>query len=463
MKKNFFILCLWLISLIVAIGWTYENPEKIKNLKNILKYDLSIKKIYKSFKSKKINDELILKDQVNSLEIDTAYNHIILDHYTVPVYSSYGGIAQINNDILYLSGDSDVFLLQENENNKYRFTKIPAERIDNKKDIFVKNNEKKVGNYAERFFGVKDILVDNFRDFENKLLFASSLKYNEFEDCYMVGVYFTEINNIDAFELVEWKNIFLTKKCLTIDLTSNPRFAAASAGGRIIKLDENHILLSIGDFYADGVNGPALSQDFSNMYGKMIKINFKNLNYEIYSFGHRNPQGLYIDKDNNIFSTEHGPTYGDELNYISQNNNYGWPLATYGTNYVSADAYAKKKVNENKKEWPLDITANTHNSFAKPLFSWGNTIGISNLIVYENDYFSKWNKNLIISTLASKQLIRMNFDYDKQSIIYKENIKIGQRIRDVIETDDGRIVLLTDRGKKFDENPEIIIISNKDN
>lgn len=461
--KKILILIIWLISILASIAWTYENPERIKNLKNILKYDLSIKKFYKSFKSKKINDEPILKNQIRSLEIDTAYNHIILDHYTVPVYSSYGGIAEINNDILYLSGDSEVFLLQENENKKYRFTKISAERIDNKKDIFVKNNEKKVGNYAERFFGVKDILVDNFRDFENKLLFASSLKYNEFEDCYTVGVYFTEINNSDAFELAEWKNIFLTKKCLTINLTSNPRFAAASAGGRIIKLDENHILLSIGDFYADGVNGPALSQDFSNMYGKMIKINFKNLNYEIYSFGHRNPQGLYIDKDNNIFSTEHGPTYGDELNYISQNNNYGWPLATYGTNYVSADAYAKKKVDENKKEWPLDITANTHNSFAKPLFSWGNTIGISNLIVYENDYFSKWNKNLIISTLASKQLIRMNFDYEKQSIIYKENIKIGQRIRDVIETDDGRIVLLTDRGKKFNENPEIIIISNKDN
>ena len=123
----------------------------------------------------------------------------------------------------------------------------------------------------------------------------------------------------------------------------------------------------------------------------------------------------------------------------------------------------KKKVDENKKEWPLDITANTHNSFVKPLFSWGNTIGISNLIAYENDYFSKWNKNLIISTLASKQLIRMNFDYEKQSIIYKENIKIGQRIRDIIVTDDGKIVLLTDRGKRFDENPEIVIISNKDN
>ena len=460
-KILFFVI--WLVSILASIAWTYENPEKIKILKNILKYDLSLRKFYKDFKSKKINNRQILKNQIRSIEIDTAYNHIILDHYTVPVYSSYGGIDQFANDILYLSGDGDLFLLQEKKINSFEFKKTFAAKINNKKDIFVQNNEKKVGNYAERFFGIKDILVDSFEGFENKLLFASSLEYNESKDCYTVGVYLSKIKDSEIFEISEWRNIFSTNKCLTINLTKNPRFAAASAGGRIIKFDENHILLSIGDFYADGVNGPALSQDFSNMYGKMIKINFKKLNYEIYSFGHRNPQGLYIDKDNNIFSTEHGPTYGDELNYISQNNNYGWPLATYGTSYVSVDAYTKKKVDESEKIWPLDITANTHNSFTKPLFSWGNTVGISNLIVYENDYFSRWNKNLIISTLASNQLIRMNFDYKKQSIIYKENIKIGQRIRDIIEMDDGRIVLLTDRGKKFGENPEIIIISNKDN
>ena len=461
--KKILIFIIWLISILASIIWTYENPEKIKNLKNILKYDLSVGKIFKKFNSKNINDELISEDQIKSTEIDTAYNDIRLDYFTVPVYSSYGGIAQINNKIIYLSGDGELFLLQKNDNKQFNFKKISAPIIDNKKNIFVNNNEKKVGNYAERFFGIKDILVDNFNNFENKLLFASSLIYNELNDCYTVGIYMTEIDNNDIFGVSEWKNIFSTKKCLTINLTSNPKFAAASAGGRIIKLDEKHILLSIGDFYADGVNGPALSQDLSNMYGKMIKINFKNSNYETFSFGHRNPQGLFIDKDNNIFSTEHGPTYGDELNYISQNNNYGWPLATYGTGYKSADAYAKKKVSENKKAWPLDITENTHNFFTKPLFSWGNTIGISNLIVYENDHFSKWNKNLIISTLASNQLIRMNFDYKKKSIIYKENIKIGKRIRDIIALDDGRIVLLTDRGKKLDENPEILILSNKNN
>ena len=71
------IIVIWLISLLASIAWTFENPEKIKNLKNILKYDLSIGKIYKSLKSKKINDEPILKNQIRSVEIDTAYNNII--------------------------------------------------------------------------------------------------------------------------------------------------------------------------------------------------------------------------------------------------------------------------------------------------------------------------------------------------------------------------------------------------
>ena len=71
------------------------------------------------------------------------------------------------------------------------------------------------------------------------------------------------------------------------------------------------------------------------------------------------------------------------------------------------------------------------------------------------------NKNLIVSTLASNQLIRMVFDYDNKSILYKENIKLDKRIRDIIELNDGRIVLLTDRGKEVNENPEIIIINKK--
>ena len=459
--KKILITILWIISILISIGWTFEHPEEITKFKNVLKYDLSFRKIFKSFKSKSVEKGLGLNEKIKVVQIETAYNTLELEYFTVPVYSSYGGIAQVDDAILYLSGDSDLFLLKKNDKKKIEFKQILSSKIDNKKSLFIKNNKEKVGNSAERFFGIKDILVDSFTGFKNKLLFASSLEYNDLDDCYTMGVYYLEIINTDIFEVSKWKNIFSTAKCLTVDLTSNPRFAAASAGGRLIKIDEDNILLSIGDFYADGVNGPALSQDLTNMYGKTIKINIKNLNFEIFSHGHRNPQGLFVDKDNNIFSTEHGPSGGDELNFITQNNNYGWPLATYGTNYKSSDAYIKE-ANDDKKIWPLDITENTHNFFYKPLFSWGNTLGISNLIIYENNYFTKWNRNLIVSTLASNQLIRMVFDYDNKSIIYKENIKLDKRIRDIIELNDGRIALLTDRGKKLNENPEIIIINKKD-
>jgi hypothetical protein len=458
--KKILIPILWVISILISIGWTFEHPEEITKFKNVLKYDLSFREIFKNLKSKSVEDKVGSNEKIKVVQIDTAYNTLELKYFTVPVYSSYGGIAKVDDTILYLSGDSDLFLLKKNNKKKFEFKKILSSKIDNKKSLFIKNNEKKVGNYAERFFGIKDILVDSFTGFEHKLLFASSLEYNDLDDCYTMGVYYSEIINTDIFEVSKWKNIFSTEKCLTVDLTTNPRFAAASAGGRLIKIDEDNILLSIGDFYADGVNGPALSQDFTNMYGKTIKINIKNLNFEIFSYGHRNPQGLFIDNDSNIFSTEHGPTGGDELNFIIRNNNYGWPLATYGTNYKSSDAYIKE-ANDNKKVWPLDITENTHNFFYKPLFSWGNTLGISNLIVYENNYFTKWNRNLIVSTLASNQLIRMVFDYDNKSILYKENIKLDKRIRDIIELNDGRIVLLTDRGKEVNENPEIIIINKK--
>ena len=146
----------------------------------------------------------------------------------------------------------------------------------------------------------------------------SSLNYIESKDCYNVSVYQSEIISEKIFKISDWKIIYSSKQCLSIDLTKKPRFAAASSGGRIVKLDNENILLSLGDFYADGVNGPMLSQDLDNDYGKVIKININTKVYEIYSYGHRNPQGLYIDKNKNIFSTEHGPRGGDEVNLIKK-------------------------------------------------------------------------------------------------------------------------------------------------
>ena len=140
--------------------------------------------------------------------------------------------------------------------------------------------------------------------------------------------------------------------------------------------------------------------------------------------------------------------------------------ATYGTNYNSYNAYTEdlsKDKNKNQRVWPIDKTNNTHNDYTKPIFSWGNTFGASNLIVYENEYFKKWNKNIIVSSLSTKQLARFVYNYQDNSILYLEYIPINKRIRDILSLDNGNIVLLTDIGNNMEDHAEIILISKSEN
>ena len=139
MKKTL-LLILWLISIV----WTFENPEKITKIKNILKYDFSFKKIIISLKSKTTKENLDSKKEIKSVQIDTAYNNIELEYFSVPTYSSYGGIAPIGDDILYLSGDSDLFLLKKHNNKKikFEFEEVFSSRIDNKKRYLLKKMRK---------------------------------------------------------------------------------------------------------------------------------------------------------------------------------------------------------------------------------------------------------------------------------------------------------------------------------
>ena len=455
-KKKLTYLFLWIITILIAIIFTFENPDKIKALKDKLKKN-------------KTSVEVLDQDNV----IDTAYYSLNLKMIKTPVWSKYGGIGSIGEKIYYISGDSEFFQLKKNKKkqNKYDFIPLSLKKIDNNKDKFLEKNASVLGGKrAWAYFGVKDILFEKFKSFENKVLLISSTDYNEEKDCYTMSLYLSKITDENVLKISNWEKIFSSNKCLPITLTKKPNFAAASAGGRIVKLDDENILLTIGDFYADGVNGPMLSQDLNNDYGKILKINISNKKHEIFSYGHRNPQGLYIDKNKNIFSTEHGPRGGDELKLIKKGNNYGWPYATFGTNYNSYNAYKDDSIiskNKSKRVWPIDKTNNTHNNSTKPIFSWGNTFGASNLIVYENDYFKKWNKNIIVSSLAAKQLTRFIYDYESNSIHYSENIPIGKRIRDILLLNNGNIVLLTDiteTGESNKENhAEIIIIDNSEN
>jgi hypothetical protein len=398
--------------------------------------------------------------------LKTAYRMIQLKSYNAPNYSKYGGIDFLFNKLIYVEGDGTVYFFEKNLNDKFVFKKIKSEKIPNNRNNFIKKYQKKYGNARmTNYFGVRDIYIDKFDSFENELLILSSLDYDIENDCHRLAVFSNQFIKLSHPELAKWKKIFVSKKCLEEDVHIDEKFPLSSAGGRIVKFDENHILLSVGDYAVDGYySSEKFSQDLSNDYGKIIKININDLSNEIFSYGHRNPQGLFFVDQENIFSTEHGPYGGDELNIIYKNKNYGWPVATFGTAYNNYSGnLSSDELIDASFEWPNEITSNSHDGFQKPIFSWGPRWGVSNLIVYKSGVIDKrWAGNFFISSLRAKTLTRMVFNKDNKSIIYAENILIDKRIRDIVESPDGKIVLLTDQEGGVDgynEIPQIIFIS----
>ena len=141
---------------------------------------------------------------------------------------------------------------------------------------------------------------------------------------------------------LEFEDFFSNNECIE---TTLPEFTAHLVGGRIVKYKDNTLLFSTGDY-----RSRKFSQDDNSIFGKILKISTLDKTYNIFSKGHRNPQGLHYDNVNDlIISTEHGPWGGDEINIISQYNNFGWPISSYGKHYcekkvpLSDDCKAKYK------------------------------------------------------------------------------------------------------------------------
>ena len=126
------------------------------------------------------------------------------------------------------------------------------------------------------------------------------------------------VSKLSKEELI-FKKIFETKKELTeVDFTHS--------GGRISNYKNNKILIAIPDY-----GHPYESLDMDSYYGKIIEFDISTFEKSIFSFGHRNPQGLYYDLSRDIvLESEHGPANGDEINLVKKNGNYGWPNYSYG-------------------------------------------------------------------------------------------------------------------------------------
>ncbi len=354
-----------------------------------------------------------------------------------------GGLTRMGEQILLATGDGKLFVLRfSGEAQELTVRELPFTVPLNASEFISQTDE----SIDERRFRVGDILVQGRGD--TYRIFASHHYWNESDKCFVVRVSSTIVDQ-DANPVgnapASWTTVFESSPCLGVreagsgDQPQYPKFAGHQMGGRLALLDAQSLLVTVGDHRFDGLNSAQLlPQDATSSYGKTILVDLTTDSSEVFSLGHRNPQGLFVDKAGSIWMTEHGPQGGDELNRILRNSNYGWPLTTFGTDYGSFT-------------WPLNQTQGSHDNYQTPVFSWSPGLGISNLIAVEGSRFPLWQDDLLISTLTAGSIIRARIQDGR--LINSESIKIGQRIRSLVETEDGTIVLWTDSAAIITINP----------
>ena len=210
--------------------------------------------------------------------------------------------------------------------------------------------------------------------------------------------------------------------------------AGVHFGTRLVFDDKGYIYFPVGER-----GGWHEAQDVANAKGKIYRLHEDGRVPEdnpkfggktpvsgLWSYGHRNPQGLDIDpRDGSIYDTEHGPRGGDELNWIQPGHNYGWPVITYGMNYDGTPITGKTA------EEGMD----------QPVIYWQPSIAACGLSFYRGDKFPKWKNDLFAGALAQQEIRRLRLVDHKvteQEVVLKG---IG-RVRDVTDAPDGFIYVI---------------------
>jgi glucose/arabinose dehydrogenase len=224
-----------------------------------------------------------------------------------------------------------------------------------------------------------------------------------------------------------------------IFVQDNPARNGRHFGSRIIPMADGTVWITTGDRGA-GDSGD-LVQDLNSTHGKVIRINAdgsvpadnpfvgRDGDDQIWSLGHRNMQGAAIGPDG-LWTIEHGPRGGDELNHPQAGLNYGWPVVSYGINYRGSD---------------IGNGAARADGFEEPVYYWDPVIAPGGMMFYDGPY-ADWQGDLLIASLNPGGLVRLKMQNGRVTGEERMLTDVG-RIRDVEVLDDGAVLVLLDAGQ----------------
>jgi glucose/arabinose dehydrogenase len=202
-----------------------------------------------------------------------------------------------------------------------------------------------------------------------------------------------------------------------------------------------NLFVTLGERQQERFRGQA--QDLGSHLGKVVRIrpdgsvpagnpfaSTAGALPEIWTYGHRNVQAAAINPaSRELWTIEHGPRGGDEINIDRPGLNFGWPLVSYGINYDGS---------------PVNKGERTMAGVTPPIYQWTPVIAPSGMIFYSGEAFPQWKGNLFVGGLAAGALVRLVLDGDR--IVHEERLLAnrGERIRDVAQAPDGSILVITD-------------------
>lgn len=252
----------------------------------------------------------------------------------------------------------------------------------------------------------------------------------------------TKQENIDKYTTCIMRRLWEGGKLATDDTKKfcvGPWGKEISQFGGAIAFDEkNHIFLTVGDRAQREV-----AQKKSVLWGKILALNDSMRNVHqplfqgdhgklVWSIGHRNPQGLfYDDVSQKLYSSEHGPEGGDEINVIEKDANYGWPVITYGHEYKTHAPIGEGTVKPGMQQ---------------PLYYYTPSIATSGMMVYHGNEFPEWNDHIFVGALAGQHLNHLSVEHGK--VIREERLlsDMHSRVRDVKTGPDSAIYVLLEKG-----------------
>ncbi|MDC3396187.1 PQQ-dependent sugar dehydrogenase [Candidatus Pelagibacter sp.] len=439
-KKKLLLIILLIITAVLVISEIGKEASYLEFIKNkisaetkfkIKKYLLpyktinSLEEIIKVIENTPLNLELRTKEKQEKIVFrGNRKINIFNDEKKLKIFTNVdqilAGINRRTPGSAYLEFFQDKLILSSSSGIIAYSNNIDDENITFNQ---IKNNLNSIVNFESfkkqkmrQAFSIKDLLVFNNKIFVS---YTNEVKNN----CWNTSIAYAEMNLIE----LNFKILFEPKECIPEESELN-EFNAHQSGGRMVSYDNDHILFTTGEYRLRWK-----AQDKKSIFGKILKININERNYEIISMGHRNPQGLTFDKKNNlILATEHGPRGGDEINLfkpkIDKIINFGWPISSYGEHYND------EKINEKKYElYPLKKSHKNY-GFVEPLKYFVPSIGISEITMYDE-------KKYIFSSMRSKNLYTLTLNEDN-SLKKIDTIVIGERIRDLIYKKEQKKIIL---------------------